>query len=415
MRRLTKLIRKLEFTEDQRRNVTLGTNVRMDPELGHLVLKRESLRYPTTADLFARSQRINPASAKRWIGFQCQCKTPKGEDGSQATSIGFRLSRDGVEQLWWDGVEWSPAGAGDWNTETEVATNISELAVDVRGMQAVINLRTTDYTVSPTVEWIKFLYESDIDSFEEDYSRSLAGALRSGIRPSAEYQSVLDSDSSQIELSANPGIDTAYRILSIDSVYDLTSDPDRLTELVHTWDPGTGRIQLDQTFPSGTHFGVRFLYEPLVVISAVSQEYTEVARVPAVIIGNMNLLSMQQAGAEDFVINKGTGKGWKVQMDVDDVEFDITWITSKTLDSHRLSSKIRAFFAESQLRSIGQDDLFDMRITNDFAAGGPVGQNEIQDGRLRVRIYRALFSRRDAVEVNAVLRFTVIGKDMSTQ
>ena len=410
-RRLKKLITVFPFLESNRSRVTLGTDTRLNPGTNRIQLKEDADGlYPTTADLYVKTWAVNPATIKQWLIFQAEVINKKNRQGTVVTSVGFRLSTDGANELYWDGGDWVAAAAGQWNTEIEVADNIGALPVATQTIQVIINLATTDPRYTPEVVWVKVLWDSDIE-WQEDYiARSFVPELRDQLRPIAEYAEDLAAAGATVDLSV---VETPYNITGVDSVYNLTADPNKLTDLFQSYDANTKIVTLTGSQPQGDRILVRFLYEPVVAL-LTSQDYMELAKVPAVILEDVELIDPHNIQPGDSVINKRTGAGYRLTHGYQaDIEFQVRWIADKSKDQQRLADELKRFFANNQqLRSRGQDKLYDLWLIDKYDQQATASQDELQAGRLRARIVKAVFYTREAKPVTGVLRFRATGGNL---
>jgi hypothetical protein len=388
-RRLKKLIKTFQFKEENRSRVALGTDVRLNPETHRLQLKANALyEYPTTADLYAKTWLANPNTVKEWLIFQALV----------------------ANELYWDGGAWSAAGPGDWSTEAEVVANIAAFPMATQSIQVIINLSTTDPKYTPEVDWVKLLYNSDLE-WQEDYiAESMMPELREQLRPIAEYAEDLVAASTTVDLSV---IETPYDITDVDSAYNLTSDPQKLTDIASSYDTGTKVLTLTGSQPLGERILVRFKYRPVVALMT-SQDYSEFAKVPAVILDDVELFGHHSIEPGDHVIDKGTGDGYRLAHGYQaDIDLQIRCIADKSKDQHRLADELKRFFATNQqLRSRGQDELFDLWLADKYGQQATPSQDELQAGRLRARIVRAVFYARDAKPVTGTKRFIATGGNL---
>ena len=130
-RRLKKLVKEFEFLEENRKKIVLGANTRLgltEPCL-HL-LEDDDGYYPTTTDITAKTWVTNPQTVKQWLGFEAVVYHEKDYDGTELTSVNFRLG-DGTNEYYWDGAAWS-VSTTSWNTEAEIANNISTFPANLR-------------------------------------------------------------------------------------------------------------------------------------------------------------------------------------------------------------------------------------------------------------------------------------------
>ena len=412
-RRLKKLIKVFRFEETNRALVTLGADTRLNPGTSRIQLKKigATEAYSTAVDLQVRTRLTNPNTVKAWIGFEALARNKANPaTGAQVTDVKFRLSVDGVNDLYWDGAAWSAAGASDWNTEAEVAANIAAFPVATQSLQVAVNLSTSDARYTPEVDWVKVLYESDLE-WQEDYiARSLIPELREQIRPIAEFALDLLAASATVDLTA---VETPYNIVAVDSAYNLTSDPRKLTDLAQSYDTGTKVLTLSGSQPLGERILIRFIYEPEVAL-LTSQDYSELAKVPVVVIEDVELFNRRGIEPGDHVINRATGDGWQLTHGYHaDIDLEIRWIVDQSKDQQRLADEFKRFFATNQqLRSRGQDEPYDLWLVDQYGQQATASQDELQAGRLRARIVRAVFYARDAKPVPGVRRFVVTGGNM---
>jgi len=406
-RRLKKLIKAFRFIERNRPRITLDADTRLNPSTHCIQLKEDANgHYSTAADLAVRTWLAVPNTVKRWIGFQAYVRNKNDFAGTQKTDVQFRLSADGITDLIWDGA-WLTAGVGDWNTEADIASNIATFPVTEQAIQVVVNLSTQLAVLTPEVDWVKLLYESDLE-WQEDYVvRSLIPELRDQIRPIGEYALDLAAAAATIDLGA---IETPYAIVGVDSAYNLTNDPKRLADIASAYDSGTKILTLTGSQALGEHVLVRFLYQPVVAFTT-SQDYTELAKVPAIVVEDVGLFSTHRIEPGDHVINKSTGDGYQLTEGYHtDIEFQIRWVADKAKDEQRLADELKRFFANNkQLRSRGQDELFDLYVIDRYGQQTTPSQDELQSGRLRGRIVRAVFYAGDAKPVTGVKRFRATG------
>ncbi len=406
--RLRKLIKQFEFSEDNRRQIVLGTNVRLNPKENRLELVEGTLGFPTGPDLFARTRVTKPATAKRWIGFEAVDKHKK-VNGATVTFIGYRLGNGLVEQ-WWNGSAWVTASAGQWNTEAEVAANIA--AFVGQSIQVIANLRTTDATQTPELYLVKLLYESDIE-FEQEYiARSMLPAMREEVRPIALYPIEVGAPTSTIDLNA---IETPYNILDIDSVYNVTADPDKLAPLAATYDANTKIVTLGA--PAGPCvLLVRFVYVPEIMIIR-SQDYTELSKIPAVCIESIVQDTHLPIEPGPSVCDRfGDGAGWQLKEGFQaNISFTVRFTTDKASDLDSLSDELKRFFENRLLRARGQDEFVRLQTFEEYSHQPSALQSELHSARLRARIFNAVFYVRDAVPVTATQRFIVAGGNVAFQ
>jgi hypothetical protein len=402
---MRKLIKRWEFEEAQRSRIVLVSGVRLDPE-GFLELESNASGFLTTANLSAKTWLSTPRSAKRFIGFE-SFHVNRTVNLVQVTNVKFRLSRDGIEQLFWNGSAWVAAASGNWNTEAEVANNISSLALSDthRGLQVIVNLSTTNATQSPQVMHVKALYDSDVEWLEDLIARSLKPALEAGIRPIAEAVA-LSTGASTITLTT----EASYQIASIDTVYNLTTDPEKLADIFQSFNSTTKVVTLTTAPASGDKILIRFKYAPKIDLMP-SQDIIEIAEVPAIGIGNIRTTMTRPFSDHESVINKATGAGWRLAGgEQADIEVPLNITTSKEKDAHRVSDAVQAFFKENPLLTLkGVDELVRVLIWEEHIAANYSTMAGVHSASLRARILGYVSYRKDAELVHAVQNLIVSG------
>lgn len=406
--RLKKLITTHLFEPIARRRLTLGTDVRLNDNPGQLELVKGANGYPLTDDLYAKTRLVKPSTMKQCIGFEASYvngtvnKVP-------VTDVRFRLSGDGTEELFWDGAAWSTAAPGEWNSEAEVAAHIAAFPMAKRGIQVVLNLSTTDARFTPVVSWVKVLWTSDIE-FQEDYVvRSFMPVLTAGLRPIAEYiyQFPASAGGTTVGLGV---LETPYDIVGIDSVFDLSTDPDCLDDIYVSWNGGTKTVTLSAV-ASSARVLVKFIYRPAVALNT-DPEYGEIAKIPAVNLESVSLINGKDLlSGGDTVLNKAAGTGWKLEFGrQSDIAITLRIITDKGKDLQRLSEAVSALITSTPaLRSKGLDEEFTMVVDNPYAHATTPGQSGLQGGRITVRIINAVFYLVDAVQVHVATQPMMMG------
>lgn len=412
-----KLIKRFDLIEAERDRITLGASVRLNPLIDRVQLEgsepplvgtvtsafEPGLVYPTTADLFVKTWVANPRNVKQWLSFEALIQHSFDDDGAQLTGVGYRLG-DGTDQYWWDGGSWV-VNTTSWNTETEVAANINAFPATELKLQVIVNLSTTDETVTPFFQGVKVLYASDIEFQEDAIYRSLVPDLRENIRPITDYPIEIPADSATIDLTNDFPLKTPYNLVDIDAVYNHSTDPDHLVDIFLSYDSGLKVITMDQVITAGTVVWIRFTYEPEVSVTT-KRAYSEIGKVPALVITDINIVESAEASGDDTVMNNDTGVGTKVLGPLQvDIEFMLRCLTDKARDQHRLNDEVKRHFRQNPLmRSRGLDESYRLWLIDEFDQQDLTGQAEIEVSRLRFRIVKALFYNRGDEQVFAVKR-----------
>lgn len=401
--RVRRLIKEFPFEETERRNITLDTGIRLHPTENVLTLAGPP--YSTASDIQAKTRIWNPGSVKQWLGFESVI-THKRVDGSQVTSDGYRLS-DGTNEYWWNGASWAVSTAS-WNTEEEVATNISSFLVADQKLQIVVNLKTTNPEQAPELREVKVLWASDVEFQEDLIYRSLIPDLKANIRPISDYP-LKPGAVSSIDLNDHP-LETPYNIVDVDSVYNHSTDPKHLIDLLSSYDPGTKIITLTGAFPDGDVALVRLVYEPTVSVMT-SSDYGELNKVPALTLSDIDLVDSSQRPGRRSVANKAAGTAVILDEPIQgDLEIFLQGHTDSGVDQNRLADAIKSYFANHPLLiSKGLDEEYRLWLIDEYDQQYPAGGSDIHTGRARFRIAGAKFYVRDAVDGYVVKRFRATG------
>lgn len=411
------MIKRFEFEEDNRARLDLSGGLRLNPgtasegysrvELPRQAAPNDEL-YDTSADLHVISWVTNPLSVREWRNFEVIVDHATDPDGGGAvvTSARYRLT-DGTDQFYWDGASWV-VNTVDWNTEADVANNIGNFPISSRSLGVVVNLVTTDERVTPQLRTVKVLYGASIDHFDDYIYRSLIPSLRESLRPIGRMLASHTAGSATVDLtSALPEL--PYNIVGLDAVFDRTNDPDLLVDILDSYDTNTNIATLTAD-PGSVDLMVHFVYEPEVAEST-SRDYSEVRKVPQVIIEDTRIINATEREQHDHVINRDTNAGTRVLGPKQgDIEMLIRVESGSGYDQKRLADGVSRYFATNKkLTAVGIDQEFDMVLIRDFDAQFVPNKNDIHAGRLRARILGAVFFERGSTPVTGVTGFSIGG------
>ncbi len=364
--------------------MTLGTSTRLNPDTHRAQLEVDSVsgKYPTSADLYVKSRLTSPQSVRSWTGFQAYILHKTNFQNAAVTSAQFRLDDD-TDEWYWTGAAWAVASASDWNTEQEIADNITTFdAVDKRQLAVVINLVSADGNETPEVVWVKVLYEAAIDSFVEDMVyRSLIPLIRANVRPIARAGVSMPATGTTLNIS-DLELEAGYNVVGVDSVFDHTNDPDHLVDLFSSY--AAGVITLTGSIAIGVTLLVRFIYSPVVAVTT-SQDYVDVERVPSITLADVGYrgTAVRAPSGEDHVANTAVGTTVVVPSPLQgDLGFTLMGHTDKAVDNQRLLEQVNAFFANTPfIRSTALDERYRLQLIDEYAVQGEPGQSEIHMGR----------------------------------
>lgn len=364
-RRLKKLIKYFEFHENNRSKIILDSNTRLgitEPYL-HL-MEDDDLYYSTEDDITAKTWVANPNTVKQWLGFESVVFHAKDATGTVVTSDGYRLS-DGTDQYWFDGSDWV-VNTTDWNTEAEVANDISSFPVTDEKIQVVINLKTTDKRYTPIIESVKVLYSTDVEFWEDLVQKSLVPLMREEIRPIAAYPIQMAEDSDTIDLGTDYKLEVPYNVVDIDGVYNHTDDPEHFVDLFSSYNVNTKVITLSSALDTDEIAWIRFIYEPEIIVTS-DREYYEIGKVPMILLSSITLQNTKSLQQRQEIKNKDQLTA--VQLDAvlqGNVRISLTGVTESSRDHNRLKERVQKFFKDNVvLNSVGIDEEYRMYILDE--------------------------------------------------
>jgi hypothetical protein len=325
-----KLCKQFLFEEVNRPLLTISdsTKIRLNAKTNQLELSIQSYNpstgdpvYPTDTDLTITTWLSNPTALKQWLGFMMEPLTPNQPANTQ---VRFKLN-DGTDDRYWGGASWDVAGATDWNTENEVSANISSFPATSQQLGVVLNLLTTDGVSTPTVKDLELLYEAEIDYLRSLIVDSLLEDLKASIQPNIDF-AIRALGGDKLDLR---DLETAYNIVSIEAVYDHDGDPQHNTDLFSSYNATSKTITLTTSVSRGKRMWIVFIAEPEGYLEWGSQDYTEVEKIPAIVIESVDLSgNTVNARFEVKNLNNDTATVRRVPFRLN-AEFDIVLIAEK--------------------------------------------------------------------------------------
>jgi len=328
-------------------------------------LKRQSLDglFSTDADIYFRTEVVNPLAARQIELVQVKSREPRG------TYTQIKLY-NGTSDYYWDGVAWSIAGTSDWNSEGDVNANLATFPfLPARTLAVVVNLKTDDAYVTPEISEVLVLFRLRIDYLEDLIFRSMIPHMKQEIRPVANYPlPPLTTGVAQLTLS-DYELDTPFEVTDVEAVYDFTADSELLYDIFDSYNATTTVITLTSTLPAGHVPFVLFRYVPRFVYTT-QQDYIEIAKVPSIVLqrmeipfaGDYSLLS------RETIVDKGTGRAvivkepWRATL-----EFRIHVYADRAVDEVRLMSALMKYFESNQsVHFIGVDEHYRMMVIREL-------------------------------------------------
>lgn len=405
---IKKLIKRLEFDEKTLPNTDLsgGLVVALRKPRG-LQLPRQQVNYGPSAkakpysldqDLTARTPVTNPKGLRRWLGFQIDRRqdppSPDPEVETTPVTIQFRLT-DGADDLWWDGAAWSvPVTPTDWNTEAEVADNISTFPIDDRKLGVIVNMYTTDGRVTPRIQTLKVLYECDVNEQHDIVYSSLVPALKA-LR--CRSRAILKMSQTGTEISLEDlgalGFETDYEIVGVVAAYDLDNDPKKLVDLASSFDENTKTLTLSSSVAQGDALWIDFEFSPDVAVNT-GRDFYEASKVPRIDVTALSFVDVLAAGTSassaDSYFHPITGEGYKI---FGPREFDMIAVLEilgdKQYDVTHMREAVTAWIAGSaELIMSATDEGFFMNSEGQTDDDGTPNPSDIRVYKVPLAVYR---------------------------
>lgn len=369
--------------------------IRLDPSDYCVKLKVQSnFRFPTGADLSARSRTYRPEAVRRLLSLQLNVIHVFDEDGIALTSVRLRIY-DGTNDRFWNGSTWAVAGAGDWNTEDEVNQHLASFDVSSKQFAVVLNLVTTDDRYTPLVSSVFVLWEGEVDWSQDIVLDSLTQTLQDEL----EYASdtvfpPLEANSSSIDLDDYTD-ESDLVVANVEEVYDHDADPNHTTDILDSYDSGTRVVTLTTAIPMGNRPYFRFRIRASVAWDT-HQDFSEVRKLPQVILGDAEAETsvLYPFGCSSGVVRKDTVSAVKLP-----APYRTTYqivaevLTDRSRDQLRLLDALTSLLTNGPsgevgpfLRSRATDRRYRIWLTDEFRAVTPVA-SDLAD----VRVFRAEF------------------------
>lgn len=416
---LREFVKHFTFTEPDRSRVTLGSGTRLNPSTHRAQLAADADgKYSTADDLYVKTWVTQPQAVREWLSFEAEI-LHKRVDNEQKTSARFRLS-DGTDEYYWDGSQWA-VDTTNWNSEAEVAANISSFSAASRKLQVVVNLRTEDASVTPELIEVRVLYGALLDSEVEDIVlRSFVPMLRESTRAVTRVQFASSRSCNKI-LVDDLELDGDYRVIGVDSAFNHTDDPNHDVDLFESFTtksvPGDLRhdgtvdvIRLSAMVPENKLIWLRLLLEPDVMIET-SRDYYEVAHYPCIVIESISFLASVLRHGDDHVGNRATGTARALPAPRQGtLQLVVAGITDKIVDGLRLSGAVSRFLGDRpMITSTALDERYRLRLVDPYDASGSPNAEDTRLWRKTINIENFCVWEREAKDGYLIKRFMTTG------
>jgi len=228
-----------------------------------------------------RTPTLEAAGVRAWLGVELGYAEPDA-----TTSVLFRVyDADTGDELYWTGAEWAAGTPGDdtvaeWTTAQDVQDNFAQLPGDLRKLAILAWLRTSSASYSPSFYGARVVYGvRQVSPLDDALFRTLVASLRSELEASAVLELTWPTGG-EIALTV-PEAAQGYQVTGLDAAFNLSDDPDELTELGGSYNAGTGLWAPSPTPGAGEAVRVELRYTPDVVARR-HQDLEDLAQLPAV-------------------------------------------------------------------------------------------------------------------------------------
>ena len=367
--RLTTLPHDFEFTEEVRSLISLVGSIRLDGKANCVMLKPDSDGlYPTdNGNNYVATAIYKPKAVRQWLGFQVDILHFHDGPDVQTTGDGYRLG-DGTSQYEWNGSAWV-ISTGNWNTEADIANNISTFPTTSRQIQVFAKLSTTNARVTPLLSAIRIAWTGKVEIFEDIVYRSLVPLMRQtrlisdfNIRVPIPGGLTLDV------MNAVRGANYKFTVVDVEAVFNHNLDPDHYNNLLSSYDGSTGKATLATAIPVGQNAFCRLVVQPQVSVENTAQDYIELASTPAIQITNIEAVDSQSLSLTVGTVNKSTMAAIVIPPPYRfTLRFTMIALTSGGVDTMRMLRALVAIVESNPtIRSTATDEEYRLWMINEF-------------------------------------------------
>ena len=389
--------------------------INLVPQAKNVGTEKPRFEFPTDSDLYVATKVETVPNNKSWDKFELTSTTPKSLDRVERTSVKLRLN-DGTNHYYWNGGAWAVTSTL-WNTPTEINANLSSWSKTSLGF--VINLKTTDVLLTPTVERIRVLHSVDLPSYLNDIVfDTVIGGLQDNVRAVA-HLAVQATGTSTIDLD-DYDLESDYDIKSIDGVFNDTSDPTHKTDLLSSYNSSTKVITLTGSVLAADVILVNFKYAPQVSYMA-SQDYSEIATLPSVIFDSIEVVDLGEATGADYIMDTFLTPPQSVILPAprrSNVVFTLDAYAPIMSDLYLLQETVMSYLQTKRtIESAATGKSMTLRITDQFAPIGGSQTKDIQQSRMSFQLENVYMWMRPAeiADASTGTGFGVSGVKMTSQ
>jgi hypothetical protein len=425
-----KFIHEVDLNESLRSDLVFSdaTKIRMYTDYNRVGVRLKSsysktsgkMEFPTDNDIYCEMPQWEPDAVKGWLVFQ---EISKKETG---TSIGWRL-HDGTSAYWYNGNWVAPSGDDDWNTEVEINDNISTFPYEQKKIKPIAKLKTTDKTVTPVLLSYRIMMKAQFDWWEDLVLRSIIPRLKEDMTFVKNFSTKLDSGTSTFNVLTDDRfeLEEDTNIVGIDAIYNHDADPNHNTDLLDTFDPSTGDVTLTGALAIDTRVYIRYIIEPEIVTNFQNTDYTEVGKIPAVVIDSMNIIGSEVIASKEIVSKtSGSELGYKLDnpFHCREVSFLCVLMGISTVDSLRMITQSQAFTVRgatqrsghrvgSVVKSKALDIYYTMRSGNPSRYNPRVNLGDLKTSTFEIKVENFYLWLREVRELPIIATFNYTVND----
>ena len=240
-------------------------------------------KYDTSAVGIIKQGARGGSLTRSWIAAELMYAAPTG------TTVQARL-HDGAGVSWyWRGAAWAVAGATNWNTPAEVEANFSTVApADLPKVGIEWRLVTTDSALTPSVYGAAIaaglgfgartgttIATTLSDGWADDVIHRVVIPWLQGLEPERTDERTASGATAIVNYASGVGQLCRAVIKNATAAYNLTDDPEMMTEVATTWASATKILTFTTPIPDGERFAVRLILTPTVVFGGSADLFVD--------------------------------------------------------------------------------------------------------------------------------------------
>lgn len=350
---------------------------RIDPKTKAVKLKLQADgKFPTSGDTAVFMPEVNP-KASAWDYFEALTVLLAGTD----IQWQVKLADQSAARLYWNGAAWIDGGTTNFCSEDDVSAHLAELASDSR-IQFIAKLISTDGLQTPELKGLRFSYLSRIDPLEDLLYRTMLPYLKE-IPLWLSIRMNMPAAQDYLDLGALDDLD--YEMTDIVSAFNLTNDPNRITNIGLSYDTGTRRVTFTGVQAQDDDIEMRMLYYAD-SHAAVGVDYAELPSVPAWVIDDSSIVKTYHS-LEGIVRNKGQKKSRLARFQQCDWNFGILVLAPRQVDLAKMVRAIeQRLWSDPFVQSENFAERYSVIIITEPAIATSRSSADLREARLALEV-----------------------------